>query len=338
MVNNQSPSLSQEKVVEKDVLYQFRDQIFYRFAIAGLILLLPFSANNLYQGRLVSGFFSALVLFIFLIDALAIHKGKNPPIPTSLISIPIIVGIGVTVKDLGFVVAVWIYPAIILFYFIMPRKTANIISVITAVTVTLSAYYYAIPIQLTSRILASSLLTILFINILFSVINQLHDRLQKAAIIDELTGAYNRRHMNSMLNDAINYKKRYGTTYSLLSLDIDHFKLINDEYGHSVGDKVLVKFTDLLNGILRNVDIVFRVGGEEFNILLPEADQQQAVTVAEKIREKIYSQLTLDNKKITVSIGVGELKQNESMDEFLKRCDKALYLAKGQGRNVVCEA
>ncbi len=336
-MKNPAPHLLDDKK-DSDVLYQFRDQIFYRFAIAGLILLLPFTLNNLYQGRYVSGLFSGLVLMIFLIDALAIHKSKNPPIPTSIITIPIIIGIGVTVKDLGYIVAVWIYPAIILFFFIMPRLSANVISIITAIIVTMSAYYYGFSIQLSSRILASSLLTILFINILFSVINQLHERLQFAAIRDELTGTFNRRHMKELLLNAINYKQRYDTTYSLLALDIDHFKTVNDEYGHSTGDNVLKKFTNLLDQNIRNVDILFRTGGEEFNILLPETDLSHAIKVAEKIRESIYEQLKLYNKNISVSIGVGELKKNENMDDFLKRCDRALYHAKEQGRNRVCHA
>ena len=320
----------------KDVLYQFHDQIFYRFSLAGLILIFPFSFHNLYQGKYLSGVSSLLVLLIFLVDAIAMRVGKKPPIPPSIVCIPIIFGIGITIKNLGFIVAVWIYPAIILFFFILPRNQANIIGILTVIVVTLTAHYYEYDIQVTSRIFASSLLTLIFINILFGFINQLNDKLQNAAIIDDLTGVYNRRHLQTTLKNVFNYKKRYSTTYSLLSLDIDHFKLINDEYGHFVGDDVLRKFTRVLQESLRKVDSIFRVGGEEFTILLPEADLQQAARVAEKIRDKISNELQLYNKTITVSIGAGELKDEESMDDLLKRCDKAMYKAKQQGRNRVC--
>ena len=320
----------------KDVLYQFRDQIFYRFSLAGLILIFPFSLNNLMQGRIVSGTSSFLVLLIFLVDAIAMRMEKRPPVPPAIVCIPIIFGIGVTIGNLGFIAAVWIYPAIVLFFFILPRVQANIIGVISSIVTTCTAYYYGFDIQVTSRILASSLLTLIFINILFSFINQLNERLQKAAIIDDLTGVYNRRHLNATLKNVLNYKERYSTTFSLLTLDIDNFKSINDEYGHFTGDDILKKFAQLLQGTLRKVDSVFRVGGEEFNVLLPESDLQQAAKVAEKIRETIFNELKLYNRNITVSIGVGELNSEESIDDLLKRCDKAMYKAKQQGKNRVC--
>lgn len=322
----------------KDVLYQFRDQIFYRFSLAGMVLILPFSLNNLSAGRIFSGSMSFLVVLIFLVDAIAMRKGRRPPIPPAVVCIPIIIGIGITMKNLGFIVAVWTYPAIILFFFIMPRMSANVISLLSTVVTTFAALYYEYDMQVVARITATCLLTIVFVNILFDFINQLNEKLHNAAIIDELTGAYNRRHMKIMLRNAINYKKRYDTNYSVLTIDIDHFKSINDEYGHSGGDNVLKKFTDLLRQSLRKVDTVFRVGGEEFNVLLPESDLRQAASVAEKIRAVIEKELALYNKEITASIGVGELKTGESMDDLLKRCDKALYRAKGQGRNRVCLA
>ncbi|HKK16865.1 MAG TPA: GGDEF domain-containing protein [Gammaproteobacteria bacterium] len=331
-------SSTQKDRIKKDVLYQFRDQIFYRFSLAGMVLILPFSLNNLYEGRIFSGSMSFLVLLIFLIDAIAMRKGKPPPIPPAVVCIPIIIGIGITINNLGFIAAVWMYPAIILFFFIMPRITANIISLVGTVVATLAALYYQYDMQVITRIMATCLLTIVFINVLFDFINQLNEKLNNAAIIDELTGAYNRRHMKAMLKIAMNYKKRYDTSYSVLSIDIDHFKSINDNYGHSVGDSVLRKFTDLLQHSLRKVDTVFRVGGEEFNILLPESDLRQAASVAEKIRLASQNKLALYNKDITISIGVGELKTGESMDDLLKRCDMALYKAKEQGRNRVCLA
>lgn len=322
----------------KDILYQFRDQIFYRFSLAGIILILPFSLHNLYHGRVFSGSMSLLVVLIFLIDAVAMRKGKSPPVPPYLVFVPIIIGIAVTIKNLGFIAAVWIYPAIVLFFFILPRLHANITSILMALVTTLAALYFKYDIQVATRILAAAFLTIVFINILFDFINQLNEKLYHAAIVDELTGAYNRRHMNAMLANAINYKNRFNTDYSVLTIDIDHFKSINDDYGHSVGDNVLQKFTELMQQTLRKVDIVFRVGGEEFNVLLPESGLQQAVLVAEKIRETIQNELKLYNRKITISIGVGELKSGESMDDLLKRCDKALYKSKDLGRNRVCRA
>jgi diguanylate cyclase (GGDEF)-like protein len=158
---------------------------------------------------------------------------------------------------------------------------------------------------------------------------------EKQASIDSLTGLYNRSKFGELFN--LSYKNMLSreAPLSIIMLDIDHFKSVNDIHGHNNGDKVLVALSRVLSTTLRNIDIICRWGGEEFVALLPTADLQQVQLIAEKLRHSI-EQLNfsfLDN--ITASLGVSEVRRGESMLEAIERADKALYLAKSSGRNRV---
>ncbi len=122
---------------------------------------------------------------------------------------------------------------------------------------------------------------------------------------------------------------------SLILLDIDYFKKVNDVYGHNAGDKTLVQVSHILLKILRNVDVVCRWGGEEFLVMLPTADLDHAVVIAEKLRYSI-EELDIDTVgQVTASFGVSQVREGEEMQDAISRADKALYLAKDYGRNCV---
>ena len=126
-----------------------------------------------------------------------------------------------------------------------------------------------------------------------------------------------------------------GGSMSLVMLDIDFFKKVNDTYGHGMGDKVLVQVSHLLLRTLRNIDIVCRWGGEEFILLLPTASLNNAVSLSEKLRENMH-RLDIDNVgDLSASFGVSEVREGDEMQEVIDRADKALYLAKYSGRDCV---
>jgi diguanylate cyclase (GGDEF)-like protein/PAS domain S-box-containing protein len=165
--------------------------------------------------------------------------------------------------------------------------------------------------------------------------------LKRQAHIDYLTGVSNRGHFMGQAEVELGRAKRYGSPLSIFMMDIDFFKQINDRYGHKVGDTVLVKLTQVCDEILRATDVVGRIGGEEFAILLPETDRQVAAEVAERLREAIAgARVPLEGGlplHFTVSIGVTSLiSSDDNMDVLLNLADKALYLAKNSGRNKVC--
>lgn len=159
--------------------------------------------------------------------------------------------------------------------------------------------------------------------------------LEKMAITDILTGAYNRRKFEDDLNLIIYKKEKHEIHFSLIFIDIDHFKDVNDLFGHKMGDMVLYRIAELLQANIRTTDRLFRWGGEEFIIILLDTDLDGATVVAEKIRNIIQNENFGIEKRITISLGVGESMAGESADQIISRIDKTLYKAKMQGRNRV---
>ncbi len=152
---------------------------------------------------------------------------------------------------------------------------------------------------------------------------------------DPLTGIYNRRKFESSLLKSMKISGRYDRPLSLIMFDIDNFKLINDSFGHQVGDVVLKELAGLIKTILRDTDVLARYGGEEFMILLPETDIENTKMMAERIRSLVESHVFQVVDAVTVSIGIAEYKKGDSIDDFIKNVDYACYDAKLGGRNRV---
>jgi diguanylate cyclase (GGDEF)-like protein len=163
--------------------------------------------------------------------------------------------------------------------------------------------------------------------------------LQHLAITDHLTKLYNRRHFFELAEQAFRQAQRYNHSLSALMIDADHFKQVNDQYGHLIGDQVLQNLAGVLKRSLRDADILGRYGGEEFAILLPETDLDAAARSAERLRLSVADSPAVTEKgsiPITISLGVACLRgADEQIDQLINRADQALYLAKGAGRNQV---
>lgn len=170
---------------------------------------------------------------------------------------------------------------------------------------------------------------------------RLERELEYQAHTDVLTGLHNRRHFFELAEQELTRSRRYGKQLSLLMLDVDQFKLLNDTYGHHVGDTVLQKLSEICTRTLREIDIAGRIGGEEFAILLPETMADHALEVAERLRLAIAGATVQREQgdcpvQFTVSIGITSLVATDSqIDELLRRADAALYVAKQAGRNRV---
>jgi len=153
--------------------------------------------------------------------------------------------------------------------------------------------------------------------------------------LDELTGAKNRRYLNTFIKEEIKKYKRYNQFFSILLLDLDDFKVINDIHGHLEGDKVLKGFVEFLQRILRESDVIIRYGGDEFIVFLPNTDRDHAVLVAQKILDKIKS-VKIAGYKIGVSIGIAEFpRDGKDWDELFRKADHSLYMAKRRGKGQV---
>ncbi|OIN96281.1 MAG: diguanylate cyclase response regulator [Deltaproteobacteria bacterium CG1_02_45_11] len=165
------------------------------------------------------------------------------------------------------------------------------------------------------------------------------ESLQKLAITDGLTQLYNSRHFYNQLEMEVDRSKRYNHLLALLLVDIDHFKEYNDTYGHLQGDEALVRIGQTIKRCLRTIDSAYRYGGEEFTIILPETGGEEAGTVAYRIKDAVEAEKLFPEPgkavSITVSIGVTQYHPKEKVQAFIQRADKAMYLSKDKGRNMV---
>ena len=162
-------------------------------------------------------------------------------------------------------------------------------------------------------------------------------RLKNLSIRDSLTELYNSRHFYAQLEDEIQRSERYLHPLSLIFIDIDRFKAINDTYGHMVGDQALLLIANKMQASLRSQDTAFRFAGDEFTIILPETASDNAKFVADRIRSEMDKEsLVIFEKKITkitLSIGIAEHQRNEKKEQFVHRADVTMYAAKNKGRN-----
>lgn len=161
--------------------------------------------------------------------------------------------------------------------------------------------------------------------------------LKDIAVTDELTGLYNRHYLYSRINEEIERSDRSNEPMSIMILDIDKFKRVNDTWGHPVGDEVLKETAEITKSMIRKDDILVRLGGEEFLVLMPQTDTMEAVSVAEKVRKALENNIHPTVGTFTASFGVAERNKSEGFKSLYKRADDALYRAKETGRNrVVC--
>lgn len=184
------------------------------------------------------------------------------------------------------------------------------------------------------------LLIILFIYFMTkTLVLKLEDarqRMRRQALVDELTQVYNRRFLMKKLRSEFDRSARYATALSLVMIDIDHFKNINDTYGHIFGDTVLARVARIILENLRSYDVLARYGGEEFVIVCPDSTVDEAKAVAERVQQKIKKEVITDgvhSASLTISFGVTERRSDDTLDTFLSRVDTALYQAKNTGRD-----
>lgn len=163
----------------------------------------------------------------------------------------------------------------------------------------------------------------------------MEEEIRRLSITDKLTQSFNRLKLDETLEQQLRWSKNNRSHFSIIILDIDHFKQVNDTFGHQVGDRVLIELVTVLNKNVRNGDVVGRWGGEEFLIILPETRLEDATGLAERLRTAVAGTRFTTAGQVTISLGVSAFKTDNSPDAIVSRADTALYLAKEKGRNRV---
>ncbi len=228
----------------------------------------------------------------------------------------------------------WLYPSMIAFFYMLSARSAGIICFVTIMLIAITLF----PTSSTLEFLTlnfSLFLTAVFSYVIFDNYNKTNSKLTLLASIDPLTLSGNRRALDIKLEKILINQKRAYSNVSLLLVDVDHFKQINDNYGHASGDKVLVELVALIQKHSRSLDDLYRYGGEEFILLPLNVNLAEAKPVAEKLCTLIAESTFVDDIAVTVSIGVAQYRADETAEAWISRADAALYLAKDSGRNCV---
>ncbi len=223
---------------ETDALSAHREQMLLPLSIVGVCSFVPFFIYDLARGNY---FLSAAILaltLVFFFNGYATFRGKKIPIRYEILLIPASVAIVLSIINQGVFGTYWCYPLLLFFYFVLSRRLANLCGILLLVVVTIIVWKY-IGVDVTIRFAVSLGVSIVMANIIIGTIDDLHRQLLQQTIRDPLTGAFNRRYMESRLSDVVAQKHRQTTVASVLLFDIDFFKRINDEAGHAAGDEVL---------------------------------------------------------------------------------------------------
>jgi len=302
-------------------------------AIAGILLLVPFSVNHLIWGRfsLGLGLLAVVAILCYLTNLSFRQQYSNWSL---LLFPPILLLLALSVKEQGVIGVMWSYPGVVSFYFLFRERWAWVANAITIlVVVPLSAQYLETDVAL--RAMVTLTFVSMFSILAVRVIGVQQQRLEAMAVTDALTGLLNRALLDPTLEQAASRHQRTAERATLLAIDIDHFKNINDTFGHMVGDDVLVQVAALLKSRLRGSDVVFRTGGEEFAILLADTAGEPAHHVAQLLRSAVAGENLIDGHPVTMSVGVAELLKDDTPESWFARADRCLYEAKRTGRNRV---
>lgn len=238
----------------------------------------------------------------------------------------------------GPILIYWFYPPALATFCVLNHRTAAVLNLLAALLI-LPAIYTKLDTQEVITIYVTIALLSVF-SYTFTIITQKQRvQLSQLAERDALTGTLNRRALDENMLMSINRLGRNSSKKtSLIILDLDHFKAINDTYGHSTGDQILIRIAELIRSSIRMSDRLFRYGGEEFVIIAENSSSENARKLAENIREKVEQSNLFSKRSITISLGVSQLNKDLSADQWLSNADEALYEAKRSGRNKVCVA
>lgn len=318
----------------QDILANQRTKVNRWVTIVALLIFAPFALNNLLQGRLTLGFGCMAVVGLLLSNTLATYRGRPAPFSMEWLFPVVAASLVMSFKTQGVIGAFWSYPALIFFYFLLPLKRARWANLLLLLILIPTAYSTLSP-MLALRIAATLLAVSATSGIFIHLIATAQEELRQAAILDPLTQVNNRLQLDLVLHRSHARCRRYGNPVSLVSLDLDHFKNINDTLGHAAGDQVLRGVAKILKQRLRKSDVIFRTGGEEFLLVLEGSDEENSTLVAEELRDLFEGASILGERPVTASFGVAELSPEEEVPDWLKRADERLYRAKQAGRNRV---
>jgi diguanylate cyclase len=319
------------KLLDKD----HRLALLVFFAIVACAAVLPFAIWRFSQGQVVAGTLDLALFGCFAGAAWTAWRRSQITLVARVVSVLITVGCIAVAPVIGGLAALWGYAVLLANLMLSGRKLGFLLNlVLLAGIVVLHSGPTSTLEQVT--FVVTGLMVSIFGYVFALVADQQRQRLEALATFDSLTGAGNRRMMEYDLAEAFAHGQRHGVKHGLAVLDIDHFKDVNDSFGHVAGDAVLVSLARLVQDSLRNEDRLYRMGGEEFVLLLPDTNSAGLARTLGRLQERLRSRLAGAGGAVTVSIGASTTREGETnWENWLARADEALYAAKSAGRDQV---
>ena len=319
------------------MLYRLRTDfqltIITLFAACATLGLVPFVVYRLVNEQFVVGAIDASIVASILAATLYAWRTGDTRRPGFFLALTNTTGTVLVASILGTSGLFWMYTTLMSNFFLVPPRVAAMITATALLVLALGGKFESTT-YMASFLITASLVSV-FAYIFAARSESQRAQLKRLAMLDPLTGIGNRRAMEHELHIAVETFKRKQLEFGLIMLDLDHFKHVNDRFGHDAGDRVLVAFTELIGKSTRNTDRLFRFGGEEFVLLLPGLDVTALGRVAENLRKTIAAHLTCPAGAVTSSLGAVMLYADEDWASWLARADAALYRAKQDGRNQV---
>ncbi len=320
--------------LEDDLVANFRLQFNMYLGLAIFIFLAPYAINHLLSGRLMMALFTLIIVLLAAVNSISIFCRKNQVVPFAYFYVVVLATLVSGLFLQGESIIYWYYPFAFIVLSSVEHRQARIM-LVASIALLVPAVFYAVDLELAIRFSVTYIMVCLLGGVGVALLDKGQLRQAKLAITDPLTGALNRRSMLAHLDDAIEGCQRGFGTASILMIDIDHFKSINDTYGHKAGDDALKTVVDALVYRKRKLDELFRTGGEEFIVLARNLESGGAVAFADSLRLAVEQSHIVEGQTVTVSIGVANYEAEESVDDWLKRADANMYEAKRRGRNCV---
>ena len=299
---------------------------------SGALGVLPFLVLRCIQQEWIAAAVDAAIVIGFTTLGWYVFRTRRVRMASIALSILCMGGVIATVYLVGPHQIYWVYPALMaVFYLARPREAIGI--ALLTIVVLVPKLMESTDTHATMTVLITSTVMGAF-GFAFSLItNWQRAQLVQMATKDPLTGAGNRRGLKDKLEEIVNSYRRNAAAASMLMIDLDHFKKVNDVYGHAAGDRILQRITEIINLRIRVTDSLYRIGGEEFVVVLEGQGIERAAHLAEQLRTLVEANELVPDHSVTISLGVAELRAEEAAQDWLIRADKALYCAKRAGRN-----
>jgi len=308
--------------------------ILTNISLLAICLFIPFAVVSFLHGRFNIGIGTTVITLLFALNIWAVKNPKKlDPQKVLFGLVPVfVVCLSYSIYTQKIIGVLWCYPAIVSSYFFLPQKKARLANA-AILLFTFPVIWQLFELPLIVRIYLTIIIVSILAAVFMKLTNEQQLKLQNSASTDFLTGALNRTLLKKHIEEAIEQNRRINLPMTLVALDLDHFKKVNDKYGHIQGDEVLKDVAALLIERCRKIDKIFRLGGEEFLVLLYNTNLKNAINIAEELRLSISESRILPQEKITVSLGISTIQENENYLNWIKRADEKLYLAKDNGRN-----